>query len=177
MAKRELTIPVDAPLTRECLGTSCAFLKRSQIDDAFFHRPDGRTARLRKQDTVTRLSCTHPDSIADAPETIVLDYRASERLLEVLGFAPVERIRFTRETWRHCQYLLHLDRTEALGDYLTVESEAGTMHPHLYRRQTLKSLKKMGICPLEPGVDSSTDLPYTAPIVPGRSKRFEPQGI
>ena len=58
-----------------------------------------------------------------------------------------------------------------------VESEAGTINPHLYRRQTLKSLRKMGISPLEPGVDSSTDLPYTAPIVPGRSKQFEPQGI
>lgn len=173
MAKRELTLPVDAVSAREALNAACTFFKRSQIDDALYRRGDGVAARLRRQDTVTRLSCTHPGALADAPETIVLDYRACERLLTLLGFDAIDRVRFTRETWRHCQYLLHLDRTEALGDYLTLEAEAGTASHPMYRRQALKFIRKMGISPLQPGVDSSSDLPYTAPIVQRRPTTFE----
>ncbi|MFA5854089.1 MAG: CYTH domain-containing protein [Patescibacteria group bacterium] len=187
MAKREFVLPVDASSAREALRTVCNPVKRSQIDDSLFRGPDNITARLRRQDTVTRLSCTHPSALSDAPETVVLDYRACQRLLELLGFEAVDRVRFSRETWRQCQYLIHLDRTEALGDYLTVEAEVGSASHQNYRRQVLKFLRNMGILPLEPGsypvdkpglygVDSSTDLPYTAPIVPGRSEQFEPQG-
>jgi adenylate cyclase class IV len=187
MAKREYTLPVAAALTREALITSCNLVKRSQIDDILFRRSDDLMARLRRQDTVTRLSCTRPHALADIPETIVLDHAACRRLLEMLGFEAVDRVRFKRETWRYCQYQMHLDQTEALGDYLTIEAEAGSASHESYRRQALKHLKSLGISPLEPGacpvdkpdlvgVDSSTDLPYTAPIVPDRSKHFEPQG-
>ncbi len=187
MAKREFTLPVEAVTAREALALACNFTKRSQIDDILFRRSDGVAARLRRQDTVTRLSCTHPGALVDAPETIVLDHQACRKLLERLGFDPVDRIRFTRETWRYCQYLLHLDRTETLGDFLTLEAEAGTASHHSYRRQALKFLKNMGISSQEPaagpkeskglcGVDSSSDLPYTAPIVPHRPKQFEPHG-
>lgn len=152
-----------------------------------FRRPDGIMARLRRQDTVTRLSCTHPHAFADVPETIVLDHAASRRFLELLGFEVADRVRFKRETWRYCQYQMHLDQTDALGDYLTIEAEAGTATHEQYRRQALKQLKSLGISALEPrnhpvdkpdldGVDSSINLPYTAPIVPDHSKRFEPQG-
>lgn len=177
MAKREFTLPVDARAARQALGSACALVKRSQIDDILFRRSDGVMARLRRQDTVTRLSCTHPGALADAPETIVLDHQACRRLLELLGFDAGDRVRFTRETWRYCQYLLHLDRTEALGDFLTLEAEAGSASHHGYRRQALKFLKNLGIASREPGVDSSPDLPYTAPIVPSRPEQFEPHGI
>lgn len=176
MAKREFTLPVHVESAREALGAVCSLVKRSQVDDLLFRRPDGVLARLRRQDTVTRLSCTHPGVMSDAPETIVLDHAACRRFLELLGFEMIDRVRFMRETWRHCQYLLHLDRTEALGDFLTAEAEAGTASHQAYRRQVLKYLRNLGVSPTEPGVDSSTDLPYTAPIVPGRPKRFEPQG-
>src|SRR5882724_1858975 len=125
MPRRELTVPVEAASARLALSVECALLKRSQIDDTLFHRPDGVMARLRRQDTVTRLSCTHPGALADAPESIVLDHQACRKMLELLGFSAADRVRFSRETWRHCQYLLHLDRTEALGDFLTLEAEAG----------------------------------------------------
>ncbi len=188
MAKREYTLPVDAASAREALRSSCALVKRSQIDDALFRRPDNVSARLRRQDTVTRLSCTNPGTLAEPPETVVLDYQACSRVLELAGFKPVDRVKFKRETWRYCQYLLHLDQTEVLGDYLTAEAEAGTASPHAFRRQVLKSLKNLGILPLEPnacpvdkqdvyGVDNHSKLPYTAPIVSGHSKLFESQGI
>jgi adenylate cyclase class IV len=187
MAKREFVLPVDAVSAREALRTACSLVKRSQIDDSLFRRSDDVTARLRRQDTVTRLSCTHPNALSEAPETIVLDYRACQNLLELLGFEAVDRVRFARETWRQCQYLIHLDRTEVLGDYLTIEAEVGNASHQSYRRQVLRFLRNLGILPLEPGacpvdrpglygVDSSTELPYTAPIVPGCSEQFEPQG-
>lgn len=180
-------LPVECLTARESLQAVCSLLKRSQIDDTLFRRSDGVTARLRRQDTVTRLSCTHPGALADVPETIVLDFQASRRLLELFGFEAVDRVRFRRETWRHCQYHIHLDQTESFGDFLTIEAEAGSASHQSFRRQVLKFLRNLGIFPLEPeacpvdklgisGVDSSTDLPYTAPIVPGHSKHFEPQG-
>ena len=170
-------------MAREALGNACTFLKRSQIDDALYRRSDGVVARLRRQDMVTKLSCNHPGALADAPETIVLDYRACQRLLELLGFQEADRVRFLRETWRHCQFLLHLDRTETLGDYLTIEAEAGSTSPHGYRRQALKFLKQLGLRAMEPEaspersrrVDSSAEPAYTAPIVPSRSA-FERDG-
>lgn len=177
MAKRELVLPIEVTPAREALMAACSLLKRSQIEDTLLRRPDGVLARVRRQDTVTRLSCNHPGVFTDTPETIVLDHHSCRRLLEILGFAQIDHVRFSRESWRVCQYLLHLDRVEKLGAFLTVEAEAGETSMYVYRRQTLKFLKKMGISPQEPGVDSSDNLAYTAPIVPGRSEQFEPQGI
>lgn len=162
---RELTVPVDYVAAREALASRCPAPKRSQIDDTLYRRSDGALARLRRQDTVTRLSCTRPDiGLPDAPETIVLDYQASRRLLEILGFEAVDRVRYVRETWRSCQYLLHLDRVEGLGDYVTVQAEQGLYPPKIYRRLALKQLKSMGIQPAWGGVDSPEAVPYTASI-------------
>lgn len=176
MAKRELTLPVDAPATRACLTTACTFVKRSKIDDTLYRRPDGVIARLRRQDTVARLSCTRAGALSDAAETIVLDAQACHKLLALLGFETADRVRFTRDTWRYCQYLVHLDCTETLGDFLTVEAEAGGTSPYAYRRQAMRFLKQFGIASLEPGVDIPEEASYTAPIVPSRSKSFEPEG-
>jgi adenylate cyclase class IV len=162
---RELTVPVAYAATREILTSTCPAPKRSQIDDTLYRRTDGALARLRRQDTVTRLSCTRPDiGLPDAPETIVLDHQASRRLLELLGFEAADRVRFVRETWRSCQYLLHLDRVEGLGDYITVQAEQGSYPPKIYRRLALKQLRAMGIRPAWSGVDSPEALPYTASI-------------
>lgn len=162
---QELTVPVDYATAREALASRCPAPKRSQIDDTLYRRTDGALARLRRQDTVTRLSCTRPDlGLPEAPETIVLDHQASRRLLELLGFEAADRVRFTRETWRSCQYLLHLDRVEGLGDYVTIQAEQGTYPPKIYRRLALKQLKAMGIEPVWAGVDSPKAVPYTASI-------------
>lgn len=185
---RELTVPVDYAAAREALASRCLAPKRSQIDDTLYRRTDGALARLRRQDTVTRLSCTRPgtpipkvpDTVAvpgtsdrtDAPETIVLDYHASRRLLELLGFEAADRVRFIRETWRDCQFLLHLDRVEGLGDYITVQAEHGAYPPKIYRKLALKRLRDMGIHASWTGVDTSVDLPYTASIIPLRSSEL-----
>jgi len=162
---RELTVPVEYASTREILASTCPAPKRSQIDDTLYRRADGALARLRRQDTVTRLSCTRPDiGLPDAPETIVLDYQASRRLLELLGFEAADRVRFVRETWRSCRYLLHLDRVEGLGDYITIQAEHGAYPPKTYRRLALKQLRSMGIQAAWGGVDSPRDVPYTASI-------------
>ncbi len=162
---RELTVPVDYAAAREALAARCPAPKRSQIDDALFRRPDGALARLRRQDTVTRLSCTRPDiGLPDAPETVVLDHQASRRLLELLGFEAADRVRYVRETWRSCQYLLHLDRVEGLGDYVTVQAEQGLYPPKIYRRLALKQLRSMRIQPVWSGIDSPRHVPYTASI-------------
>lgn len=162
---RELTVPVDYAAARETLASRCLAPKRSQIDDTLYRRQDGALARLRRQDTVTRLSCTRPDiALPDAPETIVLDHHASRRLLELLGFEAVDRVRFVRETWRSCQYFLHLDRVEGLGDYITVQAGQGSYPPKIFRRLALKQLRDMGIRPTWSGVDSPGTVPYTASI-------------
>lgn len=162
---RELTVPVDYASAREALASRCTAPKRSQIDDTLYRRPDGALARLRRQDTVTRLSCTRPDiGLPDAPETIVLDYQASKRLLELLGFEVADRVRFVRETWRDCQYLLHLDRVEELGDYVTVQAGQGSYPPKVFRKLALKQLRSMGISPSWAGIDSPQAVPYTASI-------------
>jgi len=161
----EFTVPVAYEAAREALAASCPAPKRSQIDDTLYRRRDGTSARLRRQDTLTRLSCTRPDSgLETAPETVVLDFQASRRLLEILGFEAADRVRFTRETWRSCQYLLHLDRVEGLGDYVTVQAERGSYPPKTYRKLALKQLKSIGIEPSWTGVDSPEPVPYTASI-------------
>ena len=77
---RELTIPVSYAPAREALASRCPAPKRSQIEDTLYRRPDGALARLRRQDTVTRLSCSKPElGLQDAPETIVLDHQAIPR--------------------------------------------------------------------------------------------------
>lgn len=167
MARREFTLEVAYDVAKEALSSGCAFLKRSQIEDAYFGRPDGVMARLRRQDTVTRLSCNAPGVFdPDAPETIVLDPIACRRLLELCGFEAQERVRLSRETWRSCQFLLHLDRVEGTGVFLTLESDVGTLSAHGYRRQALKFLKNLGISAAAAGVDSLPGFPYTAPVVP-----------
>ena len=88
---QEMTVPVDCARAREALSARCPAPKRSQIDDTLYRRPDGAMARLRRQDTVTRLSCSRPDIVGGAAETIVLDHPASRRLLELLGFEAVDR--------------------------------------------------------------------------------------
>ncbi len=162
---RELTVPVAYAAAREALASRCPAPRRSQIDDVLYRRADGAMARLRRQDTVTRLSCSRPDiGLPDAPETIVLDHQASRRLLELLGFEAADRVRYVRETWRSCQYLLHLDRVEGLGDFITVQAEQGAYPHKIYRKLALKQLRSMGIVPAWTGVDSPRGVPYTASI-------------
>lgn len=162
---RELTIPVAFEAAREALLARCPAPKRSQIDDTLYRRQDGALARLRRQDMVTRLSCSRPDlHLPSPPETIVLDPQASRRLLDLLGFEPVDRVRFARETWRSERFLLHLDRVERLGDYLTVEAIQGSYPAATYRKVALKHLRNLGIRPSWDNLDSPGGLPYTASI-------------
>lgn len=167
---REYTIPVDYAAAREALTARCPAPRRSQIDDTLFRRSDGALARLRRQDTVSRLSCTRPDlDLPEPPETIVLDNEASRRLLDLLGFEAVDRVRLVRETWRSCQYFLHLDRVEGLGDFITLQAERGSYHPNTYRKIALKALKSLGIHVAGGGVDKAKALPYTASITSAAS--------
>lgn len=167
---REFTMPVDRATAREALMSRCPAPRRSQIDDTLYRRPDGVLARLRRQDTLVRLSCTRPDlGPTDPPETVVLDHEASRRLLELLGFEAVERVRLVRETWRSCQYFVHLDRVEGLGDFLTLQAERGAYPQAGYRKMALKYLKNLGIGPDREGVDKREPLPYTASITSAAS--------
>jgi adenylate cyclase class IV len=167
---RELTVPVDYLAAREALAAACPAPRRSQIDDTLFRRADGALARLRRQDTVTRLSCTRPDlELPEPPETIVLDNDASRRLLDLLGFEAVDRVRLARETWRSCQYFVHLDRVEGLGDFITLQAERGRYPAATYRKIALKYLKSLGIEPAWEGVDKAEALPYTASITSAAS--------
>ncbi len=166
---QELTIPVDYAAARTALAARCPAPRRSQIEDTLYRRPDGALARLRRQDAVTRLSCTVPDlGLSDPPETVVLDPAACRRLLDLLGFEAVDRVRYARESWRDCQYALHLDRVEGLGDYLTVQTDQGLYPAKTYRKMALKRLKTMGIEPAEPDLDSPEAVAYTASIIPLR---------
>lgn len=162
----EIVFPADAARAREALTGQASLVKRSQIEDAYFSAPSGAVARLRRQDTVTRLSCTRapgsgsPDGTPPSAETVVLDYQACRRLLDLLGFREVERLKLARETWRKWQYVIHLDRVAGMGDFLTLESEGPALSPKKAKSQAKKFLKGLGIG----GLDMGPAAPYTAPI-------------
>lgn len=166
MPKSEIVFPIEYALAREALEGQAALVKRTQIEDAYFTAPDGAIARLRRQDTVTRLSCTRslarggPGEAPATVETVVLDHHACLRLLGFIGFREVERLKFLRETWRKWQYAIHLDRVAGMGDFLTLEQEGPAPSPKKARQQAKKFLKALGIA----GLDMPRALPYTAPI-------------
>lgn len=164
--KSEIIFPVDLVQAREALMGQASLVKRSQIEDTFFAAPSGAVARLRRQDTVTRLSCTrapgngsHGGSLPSA-ETVVLDHRACRRLLDLIGFREVERLKLARETWRKWQYVIHLDRVAGMGEFLTLEFEGPIQAPKKAKSQAKKFLKGLGIG----GLDMCPAAPYTAPI-------------
>jgi adenylate cyclase class IV len=165
---RELTFPAAYAEARETLMRRCPAPKRSQIDDVLYRRPDGVLARLRRQDAVTRLGCTRPDIVSGAAETVVLDHAAARRLLDLLGFEAVDRIRLARETWRDCQYLLHLDRVEGQGDFLTVQDVQAAYPARIFRKMAVKRLNTLGITVGAADLDSPGSLAYTASIIPLR---------
>lgn len=171
MKKFEITITIDFEEARQLLaGGGVAFVKRSQIEDVFFANAAGDVARLRRQDTITRLSCTKPlfGGPMENCETIVLDFRACQRLLTMFGFRDTVRERLIRETWRKCHYGIHLDRLQDGEDRLTLEAEAWHDNDLRMKRQAVKFLKSLGIsCKIKlgkPTVDKSTAAAYTAPV-------------
>ena len=173
MKKFEITILINFEEARDLLAAGlAAFVKRSQIDDLLFVNDAGDVARLRRQDTITRLSCTKPllrEGPAENCETIVLDFRACLRLLLMFGFRESARERLTRETWKKCHYALHLDRLQDGGDRLTLEAEAWHENDLRMKRQAVKFLKSMGIaCKIKLkrcDIAKPPAAAYTAPIV------------
>lgn len=173
MRRFEYVIPVDFWAAKEILETEATFLRRSKIEDSYFEDACGHLARLRKQDTITRLSCTSKavvDEIADAHETVVLDHRATEAMLGMLGFSRNETVRLTRDSFRMHHYAIALDRVEGLGDFLVLETEAGTLEPARLRHAAERFIGKLEI-PLkglpgtrDSGLDSFSPLPYTRAI-------------
>lgn len=90
-------------------------------------------------------------------------------MLDLLGFEPVDRVRMVRETWHSLHYLLHLDRVEGLGDFITLQVEHGTDMPGTYQKIAMKFLKSLGITPTWETVDKAGALPYTASITSAAS--------
>ena len=148
MKKFEYSLPVDPQTARESLHAECAFLKRSQIEDVYFENRDADIVRLRRQDGVTRLSCTRHLSIEgleDHGETVVTDFNASRELIRLMGFDEAENMRLTRDTWRQDHYSLHLDRVEKLGSYLVLECQTDGLPEAKLKRRALKLLKSLGL--------------------------------
>lgn len=173
MRKFEYVISVDYWVAKGILEAETTFLRRSKIDDRYFEGPKGNLARLRRQDSLTRLSCTKKeviDEIVEAHETVVLDHRASTAMLGMMGFTSTEDIRLTRDSFRKHHYALHLDRVEGVGDFLVLETDAGEMEPARLKRAAERFIGKLEI-PLK-GVpasrrsrlDSFSCLPYTRAI-------------
>lgn len=171
MPRISFCLPTDFSAAHELLSAQATFLKRTQCEETPFRATDGFEARLRRQDTVSRLAWSErPDGEA-CLETVVLDHRACHAFLERIGLAALPAKRFMRETWKkHC-YVFHLDRLESGPDLLTVECEPDpSVPPTRTRRQALKCLKMMGIEPLQsapvPRIDSLPSPVYTAPVKP-----------
>lgn len=170
MKKFEIVIETPHETARSALAEQAAFVKRSQVEDAFFENGRGDVARLRRQDTVSRLSCTRPiGSLSEErPETIVIDFAACAKLLARFGFREVARERYVRETWKKHHYALHLDRFPSLPARLTLEAEAWASSENRMKRQAVRFLKSMGISvkigAFKADIDKPKALPYTAPI-------------
>ncbi len=166
----EIVVGTPYASAREALALKAVFMRRTQVEDAYFENGRGDTARLRKQDTVTRLSCTRPlgDITRECPETIVLDFLACVKLLIRFGFTEAAREKYVRETWKRHHYALHLDRFPDAPARLTLEAEAWAEDDRRMKRQALKFLKSIGIsCKIRPqrsDIDKPRGLPYTAPI-------------
>lgn len=173
MKKFEYIIPIDFWAAKNILESEATFLKRSKIDDAYYEGTHDNYARLRKQDSLTRLSCTKKeviDEIVDAHETVVLDYHATAAMLEMCGFKKLEEIHLTRDSFRKNQYSLSLDRVKGFGDFLVLETEAHELTPERLKLAAERFIGKMEIPlkghpqELKSRLDSLSFLPYTRAI-------------
>ena len=163
MRKFELVVPIPYEEAREILSRETTFLRRSKIEDCFFIRPGSEEiVRIRRQDTLARLSCSRrisPDEPEESHETIVLDARACTGLLSMLGFEAAETVRLTRDAWKKHLYNLHLDRIEGMGDFLTIETEVKYDNHRRLKRAALDLLRGLGI-----PFDKKQVRAYTDPI-------------
>jgi len=167
MKKFEYVVPVEHDDIRDRLGRRAAFVKRSQIEDVYLIGASGRDiVRLRRQDTVTRLSSTRRldlDGLEENHETIVLDFRASLAMLQSLGFVETDRLKLTRDAWRKNQYSLFLDRIEGMGEFLVLEAEIKGDNERREKRAALKFLRSLGV-KTKPAADQP-DLSAKRPIL------------
>ncbi len=163
MRKFELIVPVAYADAREALSNETTFLRRTRIEDTYFTRPDSdEIVRLRRQDTLAKLSCARrlsADEPAEYHETIVLDARACAQLLAMLGFRTSETVRLTRDLWKKHLYSLHLDRVENQGDFLTVETEVRHDNHRRLKKAAFSLLKALGI-----PFDKKLARAYTDPV-------------
>jgi len=173
MRRFEYVVPVDFWGAKEILEQKATFLRRSKIEDAYFSGPGDAIARLWKQDSLTRLSCTKKeviDEIIEAYETVVLDHRASIAMLDMLGFSKSEEIRLTRDSFRKHHYAISLDRVEGLGDFLVLETDAGEIAPARLKHTAERFIGRLEIplkgrpASLKTNLDSFSSLPYTRAI-------------
>lgn len=173
MRKFEYVIPVDYWPTKEILEEEATFLRRSKIEDVYYEGPEESLARLRKQDMLSRLSCTKKgiiDEMIEAHETVVLDHRAVVAMLDMLGFTEVERVELTRDSFRKHHYSISLDRVKGLGDFLVVETTPAGLTSARLTRAAERFVDKLDI-PLKgtqkdcrPVLDRFSFLPYTRAI-------------
>lgn len=165
----ELIIPIDFWEAKEILHEKASFTKRCRIEDIYFESSAGDIARLRRQDTISKLSCTKPLN-RGITETIVLDFRASQELLSSLGFTQVERVAVTRDIFRYQHYAVYLDQVDTIGEFLIMEAEAGRKRLSVLEKSARKVLRSLEI-PWEPenhpaltAIDTTGALPYTKAI-------------
>lgn len=173
MRKFEYVIPIDFWAAKEILEVEATFLRRSKIEDTYYEGTHDNYARLRKQDSLTRLSCTKKeviDEIVDAHETIVLDYHATASMLEMCGFKKLEEIHLTRDSFRKNHYSISLDRVKGLGDFLVLETEADGLAPERLKLAAERFIGKLEIPlkdrpqELKSSLDNLSFLPYTRAI-------------
>jgi adenylate cyclase class IV len=165
----EYVLPAEAETVRGRLTGQATFQRRSTIADAYFENGTGTVARIRRQDTIAKLSCTPTDDASTSFETIVLDARACQGLLEHLGFRLRDRLTLLRDTWRKHQYHLHLDRIDGLGTFLTMEIPLTGEPRQKAVKAALKCLRQLGFRPPRQPKPLSIDKPpvpaYTAHTV------------
>lgn len=164
MKKFEYIIPVEYEAAREALRGRATFIKRSQVEDVYFAGPGKEIVRLRRQDTVSKLSCTRHldlDGVEENHESIVLDFAACREMLLMLGFRETDRMRLTRDAWKMHHYAISLDRIDGMGPFLVLECESKGENERKLKRSALKFVKSLGI---DEAVDSPAPIPYTEPV-------------
>lgn len=166
----EYVVPADRQDAKARLDGKAAFVRRSQIEDAFFLNPAGAAVRLRRQDGLCRLACTRPIA-EDVPETVILDHGACLEFLRRLGFREAGRVRVIRDVFRYRHFGLFVDRVEGLGDFLVVEAEAGKKAARRLEAEAKALLRELGLFEEAPlprpswsAIDMAGALPYTGPV-------------
>ena len=145
MYEVELKVAADHEAVRDRLSSLGAD-RRAAVEqvDTYFEHPvrefaeTGEAFRIRREstggDTDSRLAYKGPlvesaSKTRREVETGVDDGGTMTRIVEELGFEPVETVEKHRERFDHGEYTVSLDTVAGLGEYVEVETEAEAVEP------------------------------------------------